>query len=56
VPHAPVGIGLERRGEGFVPPTLVHAGALPHRGAHERVPETDGVDVEVDERSRDGRL
>ena len=57
VPHAAVGIGVERRGERLVhTAALLHAGALPDRGAHQRVPETDGVDVEVDERRLDGRL
>ena len=57
VPHAAVGIGIERRGERLVhTAALLHAGALPDRGAHQRVPETDGVDVEVDQRRLDGRL
>ena len=57
VPHATVGIGIERRGEGLVhTAALLHAGALPDRRAHQRVPETDGVDVEVHERRLDGRL
>ena len=42
VPHAAVGIGVERRGERLVhTPALLHAGALPDRGAHERVAEAD---------------
>ena len=57
VPHAAVGIGVERRGERLVhAAALLHAGALPDRGAHQRVPEPDRVDVEVDERRLGGRL
>ena len=48
---------VERRGEGLVhTPALLHAGALPDRGANQRVPETEGVDIEVDQRRLDGRL
>ena len=57
VPHAAVRIGLERRGERLMyAATLLHAGALPDRGANQRVSKTDRVDVEVDERRPGGRL
>ena len=57
MPHTAVRIGVERLGERLVhAAALLHAGALPDRGAHQRVPETDGIDVEVDQRRLDGRL
>jgi hypothetical protein len=57
VPHTAIGISVERRGEGLVhTAALLHPGALPDRGPNQRVPETEGVDVEVDERRLDGWL
>ena len=57
MPHTAVGIGFERLGEGLVhTAALLHAGVLPDGGAHERVPEPDRVDVQIDERCLGGRL
>src|SRR6185295_2833250 len=57
LPDAAVGIGLERRGERLVhAPALPYGGALADRGARQRVPEPDRVDVEVDQRGLDSRL